>query len=439
MKRKCLKILLLISLIFVTVMYTYYIRPIVDDELFNYGFAKNILDGLVPYKDFNMIITPLFSYLLSIPLAIFGKKLIIYHIVIALIITSITYLAFKRIGKQALIIYILLLIYPYTGYNMFCLLLFFLLLDIQDKKYSTVIETILISMMIFTKQTLGLLLIPSIIFSKNRKKTILIYLISGCLFLLYLIINNNLYSFMDYCILGMFDFTDKNATSINGMFLLEIVILLILIYRVIKTKRKDIFFCLMFQIIAFPIIDYVHFMISFIPVVYLFLKVFWNSNYVFFLGTVTTVSFFIMLNVLIMLQNDNYLYLTHYKVNNFMKGRVTYRLTSDYVFHVKKYLDEYPDYNPYILGHFSYLIKLNNNLPINKYDIINNGNMGYHGAQKYLNEIDTYCKENRCIFILNDVESIISKTIQTNRAILVYVQRNYNKVYRSNTFSVYIN
>ena len=42
-----------------TVLYTYYFRPIVDDELYNYGFGFNIATGLIPYKDFSMIIPPL--------------------------------------------------------------------------------------------------------------------------------------------------------------------------------------------------------------------------------------------------------------------------------------------------------------------------------------------------------------------------------------------
>ena len=57
-----------------------------DDELFNYGFAYNILNGLVPYRDFNMIIPPLFNYLLAGILKLFGTKLIVYHFVIASII-----------------------------------------------------------------------------------------------------------------------------------------------------------------------------------------------------------------------------------------------------------------------------------------------------------------------------------------------------------------
>ena len=93
----------------------------------------------------------------------------------------------------------------------------------------------------------------------------------------------------------------------------------------------------------------------------------------------------------------------------------------------------------YLLTQNSYEIKLNTSYPINKFDLINNGNMGYHGSEKYLKEIDTYCKGNRCIFIMNDSEATISKTIQTNREILSYVGSNYHKIYSYNVFSFYIN
>ena len=181
---KYFKFIILIILITITVGYTYYVRPVIDDELYNYGYAISILDGLIPYKDFNMIVTPLFHYLLVPIFALFGKKLIIYHIIIAIFITTITYLSYKKIGKSAIIIYLLLLVYPYTGYNMFCLFLFFLLLNLNKEKSNIILEAILISMIILSKHTLGLLIIPSLIYSKNRKKTFLVYAISGLLFLL---------------------------------------------------------------------------------------------------------------------------------------------------------------------------------------------------------------------------------------------------------------
>ena len=75
----------------------------------------------------------------------------------------------------------------------------------------------------------------------------------------------------------------------------------------------------------------------------------------------------------------------------------------------------------------------------NKYDIINNGNLGYNGQEKYLNEIDDYCKKEKCIFVMMDEEIVTKRKTQTNREILKYVQKEYKKVYNSNVFSVYIN
>lgn len=435
--KKHLRIIIFIGIVLITVGYIYYVRPIVDDELFNYGFAKNILDGLIPYKDFNMIIPPLFHYLLALILAIFGKKLIIYHIVIAIFITGITFISYKKIGKCAIIVYILLLIYPYTGYNMFCLFLLFILLQQKDSKYSTIIEAIIISCMFLSKQTLGLLVIPSIIYSENKKKTILIYLTSICLFLLYLIINNSIYEFFDYCLFGMFDFANKNNTGISFLFIVECILIIILAIFAIKTKRKDLWYVLVFQIITLPIVDYYHFMISFIPIVYLYLSIFNKNIAIFILGTTAVLSFFISFNCMVSFTDRHFLH--NYDVDNFMKGRVTFRITSSYVFQVKEKLEEYKDYRPYILGNFSYLIKLNNNFSINKYDIINNGNMGYNGQEKYLNEIDTYCEKEKCIFIMMDEEIVTKKKTQTNREILKYVQKKYKKRYSSNVFSVYTN
>ena len=61
-------------------------------------------------------------------------------------------------------------------------------------------------------------------------------------------------------------------------------------------------------------------------------------------------------------------------------------------------IDKYPEYTPYLFGYFAYLTKLTYEIPINKYDIINNGNMGYGGYKQYIEEIDQYCQNNKCIF-----------------------------------------
>ena len=149
---------------------------------------------------------------------------------------------------------------------------------------------------------------------------------------------------------------------------------------------------------------------------------------------VTILSFFIGFNLSTMSgENENY------KVDNFMKDRVTQNLTDNYINSAKEYIDKYDDYTPFIFGRISYLMKLNINIPVTKYDIINDGNMGYNGANRYIEEIDNYCKDNKCVFIINDNEEDLSKTVQTNIKILNYVKNNYNSIYKSNIFSVYIN
>ena len=83
------QILELIIICILTLIFNLVCLTITGDEIWNYGFAYNIATGLIPYKDFNMIITPLFPILGAIFLSIFGKNLIVYHIFNALICTTI--------------------------------------------------------------------------------------------------------------------------------------------------------------------------------------------------------------------------------------------------------------------------------------------------------------------------------------------------------------
>lgn len=433
------KISIILLLEILVVLYTYYFRILTDDELYNYGFATNILNGLIPYKDFNMIITPLFPYLLSIILSIFGKKLIIYHIFIAILIVGITLISYKKIGKNALFIYLLLFIYPYIGYNIFCLFLLFLLISIISKEKNEIIEAIIISLMSLTKQVMIILMIPSIIHAKSKRKVLFVYLISFLILLLYLILNNNLFEFFDYCLLGMFDFSIKNNTGINSFLILEIVLLIILLTSYIKTKRKDILYILLFQIITFPIVDYFHFIISFIPIVYLLLLKFKDFKYLFGICLPIIVCLLTFYNASYIIANDNYKIVSNYKIDNFMKNRMVPNTTQNYIKDIGKIIKNNSDKKIYILGNFSYLIKLNNNMPISKYDIINNGNLGYKGSSKYIVEIENSCKDIECIFIVDDYGIYTNKSLQTNKDILNFIDKNYYKKYSSNIYSIYVN
>ena len=128
--------------------------------------------------------------------------------------------------------------------------------------------------------------------------------------------------------------------------------------------------------------------------------------------------------------------LHHYEVFNFMYKRMVPSATKEYIEEINNYLDKYSDYDSYILGSLSYIVKLNLNIDINKYDIINNGNMGYNGSVVYINEIDNNCKNNKCLFFIRENE-LITKS-QTNKEILKYIINNYYKIRAGNIYSVYI-
>ena len=191
---------------------------------------------------------------------------------------------------------------------------------------------------------------------------------------------------------------------------------------------------------CFPIVEVYHFVLglsAFIYVLFDYLKdkdVLKNTLFIVLLIIELYILF--TTNIMYMFLGNNYYEL--YKEDTFLKGRKVLNVTDDYIDKIEEIIDKYPDYRLYILNGNSYLVKLNLNIPINKYDLINNGNMGYKGSIKYINEIDKYCKNNKCLFIIND-NDLDDKTIQTNKDILMYVVKNNNKIYSSTIFSAYIN
>ena len=86
------------------------------DEIWNYNFARNVADGLVPYRDFNMVQTPLLPLIAGLMLKLFGNELIVMRILAILLIASIFFMIYK----------ILKLLKINTLYNLLFLLLLFL-------------------------------------------------------------------------------------------------------------------------------------------------------------------------------------------------------------------------------------------------------------------------------------------------------------------------
>ncbi|MCR5186949.1 MAG: hypothetical protein K6D97_07545 [Clostridia bacterium] len=70
---------LILFIMFVLIISFYvFDRGINDfDELWNFNFALNVSNGLVPYRDFNILQTPLMPFISGLFLILFGKELLI--------------------------------------------------------------------------------------------------------------------------------------------------------------------------------------------------------------------------------------------------------------------------------------------------------------------------------------------------------------------------
>ena len=248
------------------------------DEIWNYNFAHEIVRGLMPYKDINMIITPLFPYITAGFLKIFGDELIVFRIIEALLMTSIFFITYKILnkiqGKKLYsIISVLLIIELYKDYialdyNFLCLFfdLIIILIEINqldkidnhtmlnkqndkgnidiklDKqiykdKWDTnlnkkieVLIGIIAGLTILTKQTIGIFISLSsmvepflINCNKNNRKIALkkfffrlLGIISVCLlFLVYLILTKSFNDFINYAVLGIKTF--KNYVGYSDL------------------------------------------------------------------------------------------------------------------------------------------------------------------------------------------------------------------------------
>ena len=124
--------------------------------------------------------------------------------------------------------------------------------------------------------------------------------------------------------------------------------------------------------------------------------------------------------------------------NSFINYKRLPRYT-DYEFDmVKGYINKYNNYKLFFLTSDAYIYMLEYDMLVDKYNLINDGNMGYRGSKKYVNEIDDYCSKNKCMFVIKSNE-VVKNYNQVNREITGYVINKYLSIYSSDKLTFYIN
>ena len=262
------------------------------------------------YKDINVLTTPLLYYIGLIFFLIMGANYFVFRLYNFIIIISLyisIYILFKKvnINKIYSAIYTIIMflvscsVIGYgANYNVLALVfsIIGIILNVEKYvnkrkiKYYNSIQGILIFLICFTKQNIGLyyfvvsLLIETVMSKKRCIKNIIkqlsITLIPSIMYLCYLYINNSLYNFIDYTILGMQEFVVENKFVHDNFFVLYLIILIYIVIVIQNNKKQGnnlaifkIFtiYSVVYLLIAFPILEKFHSIIAGIPLIILFI------------------------------------------------------------------------------------------------------------------------------------------------------------------------
>lgn len=450
------------------------------DEIWNFNFARNIANGLLPYNDFNMLQTPLLPFILGGVLKICGTELFVVRIISAILGVAIIYMAYiilKKLGLNtkwsifsSLMVFFFIKDNFNIDYNYVILLITLILIYLELRNRNTsvkynIIIGILAGTTILFKQSIGIVISVFTclyILINNRDKETLKkvgYRIIGALIpvlilIIYLLASNSLGNFWDYCVLGIKTFSNdvsymKLLDDMNITALISILAPITIIYFLItgiknKSKKENLFlgiFGLAQFIMVYPIADEIHFQIAALPTVigmlYLICKKIQEikpikvSIFIEHFMNVITISMVFM--VVLFFTNELLYYYTNSEksiLTNFSGIPISEGL-QDRIIEVDNFILE-QDKPVYILDSEAavYMIPLNR---YNKdYDMFLKGNLGSEGEEGQIDKIKNM--ENAYILIKNEN---LSLNWQTPKDVINYVRNNLKKVDTVSFFDVF--
>ena len=474
------------------------IRPLGDlDEIWNYNFANNVFQNKIPYRDFNMVPTPLLPIVCSIFMRIFSNELIVMRILAILLSTGILFTSYKlldllKINKNLNYITIIILFYLLKDlftidYNFAVLFLVLIIMYIEIKQYKKenillkleckkdVLLGILAGLCITLKQSTGLIVAVTLIGYKileirNKKdfkefiKIALMrtigMLIPVIIMVIYLVYNNALNSFIDYAILGMKTFENKveyitlllkqrNILVQILSVLSPMIIIFSLIYGMYKKEKKLLIigvYSLSSFVVTFPISDRIHFLIGAMPsilglayIVNLLLEKIIKSDNIkifskyFFKSVIFIIVIYFGITMVPKMQE--YFKSNNSNINHFSYIKIESGLCTR-INEIDKFILE-QDVPVYILDAEAAVY----NIPINKYyknyDLLLKGNLGRDGEEGIIKTIQEELNTNERIFLIKNEKYL--QNWQTPLKVINYVKNNLSKVNEISIYDVYIN
>lgn len=464
------------------------IKPLKDlDEIWNYNFSKNILEGRLPYKDFNIIITPLVPYIGAVFLGFFGNEMIsmrLFAIVTSFLILYISYkiLINLKVEKNLSKIIILGLLYILQthfriDYNFFSLLLLLEIISFEirnNKERNNKIDIslgILAGLCICSKHTIGICisvvtLFYQLLFIKDKdglkkfiksfiNRLIGLSIVIGIL-CVYFTIFNLWKDFIAYAIIGIKDFNNSISylrLITKGKWYLKVLSIIVPIYLIFnlvivlikKFSRKEIerynaillsYSWATFSVV-FPISDEIHFLIGCIPsiigITYIvYSNLLSNKKRLIFIETVSQVLKIYIVIVAIM---DSINCIKCFNIIDKQNQINHFKLIPDSSYSRVKEVDEYikkQDKDVYILDSRAALYTIPIDQYNKNYDMFNKGNLGAKGEEGIIEDL-----KNKKDFQVLILQNRYNRNWQTPLKVIEFVKINLKKVGNVGAFDIY--
>ncbi len=378
------------------------------------------------YRDFNMVISPLYPAINGLFMSLLGNNFIVFSIINTIYVLLVLFFIYKISRKIYLFSIPFVLLTCLPNYNTLCILFALILIYLEKEKKNDYLIGLIIALAFLTKINAGVLLaIPTLYYFKDIKKILKRFagfLIPNLIVIIIFLLTNNLKNYISYVFLGIFDFA-KNNLIFEYMALIVPVILIYLIYLFIKEKNVIYLYGIFFLGLIYPIMNQLHVMIAILPALVLIFNrhesIIYRLRYTAFLFMLFPVVGLIVSTNGVKFGNDD---------NIFKYRRIE-----------EKYIERSNVLKDYFKGDFSnvtfvlydnYLYKLLLGLKIDKYDIILYGNMGYKGTEKMIEHL----KNDKHKYYILDTTI---EGAQFNNKISSYIRSNYKIETILNTFYIY--
>ena len=425
-KERFKNIILLLGLFLFTFFINYF-SIANNDVIWNYGFSYNVAKGLLMYKSFNMVITPLYPTIFGLFLRIFGNNMLVFYLSNSLIATIIFYIIHKYYRNVFIEMILIVSLVSGPNYNTLCLMFLFILILFEEKGYNDFLIGIILGLVFLTKSSMILLTLASLYYITDLKKIIkrfIGFIVPNVVFIIYFLKKGILKDYINYAFGSLFDFANKNFCITIGIIIFIISIIYLLNeYR--KNKKIEVLYILFFQVMSYPIFNYLHIVFSLIPLVFYILKNNNNNIYLKYRKYLLVLLICPVLSTILQLCFIDMDYGT-----NALKYKL---VETKYINDANTIKDNINDLNnTYFVMYEGYYNKLLLGLDVNKYDVMLNGNLGYDGVNETIKYFDSL-KHNTKFLIYNDYEGG-----QAPKQVYYHIKKNYKFVKRFDKYELYM-